>query len=344
MQTARTNHEIRLVSRPTGWPTLDNFALAETTIGEPGPGEALVRITHMSVDPYMRGRMSEARSYVPPYKLDEVMTGGAVGFVIESREPSLPAGTWVLSSELGWREYGIAPASKLQKISTEVAPPSAFLGILGMPGLTAWVGLFVIGQLKSGETIFISSAGGAVGSIAGQLAKNHGARVIGSVGSPEKARYIKEEFGYDEAFDYHGDSVKSLRDAAPDGIDVYFDNVGGEQLQAALGALKDFGRAVECGMIAQYNELVPGPVNLPNVVRKRLRMQGFIVSDHWDRAPAFVSETAKLLAEGKIKYHESYFDGLANAPHAFLELFGGHKTGKIIVRVAPEGTTPQTTP
>jgi hypothetical protein len=245
---------------------------------------------------------------------------------------------------LGWREYGITAASRLRKIDTSVAPPSAFLGVLGMPGLTAWVGLFDIGGLKSGETIFISSAGGAVGSVAGQLAKNRGARVIGSVGTPAKAAYIKANFGYDEAFDYHGDIVASLRAAAPDGIDVYFDNVGGEQLQAALGALKDFGRIVACGAIAQYNEMVPGPVNLPNVVRKRLRMQGFIVSDHRDRQAAFVTEVAGLLREGKIKYHESYFDGLANAPHALLELFGGHQTGKIIVRVAPEGTNPETTP
>jgi NADPH-dependent curcumin reductase CurA len=344
MQTARTNHEVRLVSRPTGWPTVDNFALAETTIGEPGPGEVLVRITHMSVDPYMRGRMSEARSYVPPFKVGEVMSGGAVGFVVDSRDASLPNGTWVISDELGWREYGITAASRLRKVDTSVAPASAFLGVLGMPGLTAWVGLFDIGGLKSGETIFISSAGGAVGSIAGQLAKNRGARVIGSVGTPAKTAYIKENFGYDEAFDYHGDIVASLRAAAPDGIDVYFDNVGGEQLQAALGALKDFGRIVACGAIAQYNEMVPGPVNLPNVVRKRLRMQGFIVSDHRDRQAAFVAETAALLRDGKIKYHESYFDGLANAPHALLELFGGHQTGKIIVRIAPEGTNPETTP
>jgi len=340
MQTALTNHEIRLVSRPTGLPTLDNFAIAETTIGDPGPGEALVRITHMSVDPYMRGRMSEARSYVAPFKLNEVMTGGAVGFVIESNDPAMPAGQWVESDELGWREYGIARASRLTKISTEVAPPSAFLGILGMPGLTAWAGLFEIGNIKPGETIFISSAGGAVGMVAGQLAKVHGLRVIGSVGTPEKARYIRDQFLYDEAFDYHDDVVKCLRAAAPDGIDLYFDNVGGEQLQAALGALKDFGRIIACGMIAGYNELLPGPVNLPNVVRKRLRMQGFIVSDHRSSAPKFVSEVATLLRAGKIKNHETIVDGLANAPQALISLFAGHHTGKLIVRVAPENTAP----
>ncbi|HMD03110.1 MAG TPA: NADP-dependent oxidoreductase, partial [Candidatus Baltobacteraceae bacterium] len=250
------NREIQLVSRPTGIPTLDNFRLVEAPIPEPVEGQVQVRLTHMSVDPYMRGRMSEARSYVPPFRLGQVMSGGAVGFVTKSLAKELAAGTWVQSDELGFREWGVTEPGKLNKISTDLAPPSYFLGILGMPGLTAWVGLFVIGQLQdNGEVVFISSAGGAVGTVVGQLAKLHGAKVIGSVGTPQKAAFLRDEFGFDAAFDYHDDTVKNLREAAPDGITLYFDNVGGEQLQAALGALRDFGRLVECGMIAQYNEL-----------------------------------------------------------------------------------------
>ncbi len=338
MAKARNNREIHLVSRPTGWPSLDNFALVETTIGEPGPGEALVRIAQMSVDPYMRGRMSEARSYVPPFKVGQVMSGAAVGVVVESNDASLSPGDWVYSNELAWRDYGIASAKHLQKVDTKLAPPSAYLGVLGIPGLTAFVGLFDIGKLVSGETIFISSAGGAVGTIAGQLAKLHGAKVIGSVGTPEKAAYLTSELGFDAAFDYHDDIVKSLRAAAPDGIDVYFDNVGGEQLQAALGALKDFGRIVACGMIAQYNEAVPGPVNLPNIVRKRIRMEGFIVIDHIHRTPAAIAEILPALRDGRIKYPETFVEGLEYAPQALLDLFAGrgHTMGKVIVRVAPD--------
>jgi len=314
--------------------------MVETTIGEPGPGQALVRITDMSVDPYMRGRMNDARSYVPPFRVGEVMSGGAVGFVVESKDASLPVGTWVSSNELAWRDYGIADAKFLQPIDLAMAHASRYLGALGMPGLTAFAGLFDIGKFKEGETVFVSSAGGAVGTMVGQLAKLHGGKVIGSVGTPEKAAYLRDELGFDAAFDYHDGIGKQLRAAAPDGIDVYFDNVGGEQLQAAIGALKTYGRIVACGMISQYSEQSGAPTNLTQIVGKRLRMQGFIVFDHNDRMPAFRQEIAAALREGKLKYPETFIDGLENAPQALLDLFGGHHLGKVIVRVAPEGTKP----
>jgi NADPH-dependent curcumin reductase CurA len=340
---ALRSREIRLVRRPTGYPTRDDTALVETDIREPGAGEVLVRNTLMSVDPYMRGRMSDAKSYVPPFKLDAPLEGHAIGTVVASHAAELPVGATVRHM-LGWREYAVLPAKVVELIDTSLAPPSAYLGILGTTGFTAWVGLFEVALLKAGESVFISAASGAVGSAAGQLARLHGAaRVIGSAGSDEKAQYLRSELGFDDAFTYtDGDVAAKLRAAAPEGIEVYFDNVGGTQLEAALAALKPFGRCAECGMISQYNEQTPGPRNLPLIVGKRLRVQGFIVLDHQKSYPAFLAEVAPALREGRLKAPETFIDGLENAPQALIDMLrgGGKHLGKLIVRIAPNGTTP----
>lgn len=341
MQTSTKSREIRLASRPAGFPAPENYALAETALGEPGPGEVLVRNTVMSVEPYMRGRMNDTKSYVPPFALGAPLQGGAVGFVVESNDASLPAGTWV-QSLLGWREYALAPAGEFQKIDTSLAPASAYLGVLGVPGLTAWAGLKIVGEMKPSDVVFISSAAGAVGSIAGQLVKLGGGTAIGSAGGPEKVHYLTETLGYDAAFDHRGGEIAAkLAKAAPGGIDLYFDNVGGEQLEAALGALKVFGRVAACGMISGYCDEMPGPRNMLQIVGKRLRIQGFIVIDYMKRIPEFLANVAPYLRSGKLIAPETYFEGIEAAPDAFDKLLrGGTHVGKILVRLAPEGTKP----
>jgi NADPH-dependent curcumin reductase CurA len=333
-------HEFRLVRRPSGFPTLDDMALVETDLPEPGEGEIVVRNVFISIDPYMRGRMNDAKSYIPPFVLDAPMEGGAVGTVIASRAPGVKEGAAVRHF-LGWRDYAVLSAKSAEPIDGRVAPLSAYLGILGTTGFTAWVGLFDVAKLKEGETLFVSAASGAVGNAAGQLAKLHGAaRVIGSAGSDEKAAYLREELGFDAAFNYReGGIFAKLRGAAPDGIDVYFDNVGGEQLEAAISVLKPFGRIAACGMISQYNEQAPGPRNLPLIVGKRLRMQGFIVFDHNKSEPSFVAEVAPALRDGRIKNPETIVDGLENAPQALIDMLrgGGKHLGKVLVRVARDG-------
>ena len=339
---ALRSREIRLVRRPTGFPTLDDMVLVETDVREPGDGEVLVRNTLTSVDPYMRGRMNDAKSYVPAFKLDEAMQGAVIGTVVESRAAGTPVGATVMHM-LGWRDYAVLPAAHVQAIDTSLAPPSAYLGILGVTGFTAWAGLFDVAKLKEGESVFVSAASGAVGNAAGQLAKLHGAsRVIGSAGSEEKAACLRDELGFDAAFSYKGgDIYAKLRAAAPDGIDVYFDNVGGDQLEAAIGALKPFGRVAECGMISQYNEQAPGPRNMPLIVGKRLRLQGFIVLDHEKSRPAFLAEVAPALRDGRIKNPETIVDGLENAPQTLLDMLhgGGKHLGKVVVRLAADGAT-----
>jgi hypothetical protein len=341
MQVKTKSREIRLASRPSGWPTAENFSLDEVEYGEPEAGQVLVRITHSSVEPYMRGRMNDAKSYVPPFQIGKPLEGGAVGFVVASGDESLPAGTWV-HSMFGWREYALGPAKAFTKIDTTLAPPSAYLGVLGVPGFTAWVGLNIIAEFKAGETVFISSAAGAVGSIAGQLVKLKGGTAIGSAGGAEKVKFLTESLGYDAAFDHVGGEIeRKLGQAAPGGIDVYFDNVGGEQLEAAISALKPFGRIAACGMISGYNDAQPGPRNIIMVVGKRLTMKGFIVSDHWSRFGDFVAKIAPHLRSGKIVAQESFVDGIANAPQAFIDMLrGGKHIGKVVVRTAPEGTAP----
>jgi NADPH-dependent curcumin reductase CurA len=329
------NQEIRLASRPSGMPTADNFDLVRTPMPQPGPGQVLVRNLMMSVDPYMRGRMNDVKSYVPPFQVGQALDGGAVGEVVSSNSEGLKPGDLVLHG-LGWREYAVNDAKGFRKVDP-LPDVSAYLGALGMPGLTAYVGLVDIAGIKEGDTVFVSGAAGAVGSIAGQIAKLRGAaRVIGSAGSAAKVDWLVNDLGFDAAFNYKDGPVRSqLKAAAPEGIDVYFDNVGGEHLEAAIGALKPFGRAALCGAIAEYNNETPapGPRNMTLLVPKRLSLQGFIVMDHSRRMPDFLAEFAPAIASGQIKFASTFVDGLHNAPDALLGLFRGENTGKMIVRL-----------
>jgi len=326
------SREVVLVARPQGPPREADFELREAPTAEPGTGEVLVRNVFVSVDPYMRSRMSGIRTYVGPYGLGEPIDGGAVGRVVESKHEGLAPGDWVLSM-LGWREEGVAAGDRLRKLDPNLAPPSTALGILGMPGLTAWVGLVDIAAIKEGETIYVSGAAGAVGSAAAQMAKLRELRVIGSAGSPEKVEWLRS-LGV-EAFDYRETSV---REALADGIDVCFDNVGGEQLESAIFALRPFGRVVACGSVSRYNDErpEPGPRNLPLVVSKRLRIQGFIILDHFDRYPAFLAEAGPWFRDGRLNYRETIVDGIEQLPNAFAGLFKGANTGKMLVRVGPD--------
>jgi NADPH-dependent curcumin reductase CurA len=314
---------------------LDNFEIAAVERAEPADGEVVVRNEYISLEPYMRGRMNDVKSYVPPYEIGKAMTSGAVGRVVASSTQALPVGTWV-HSDLGWREYASGSAKFFRAIDVSAVAPQTYLGILGVPGLTAYVGLHDIGGLGAGDVVFISSAAGAVGSIAGQLAKLAGATVIGSAGSAQKVAHLKEDLGFDAAFNYRDGKTRDLlRACAPDGITLYFDNVGGEQLEAALGALRPFGRTVECGMISQYNEPAPGPSNLVGMVGKRLTLRGFIVLDHWDRWKDYLKEAIPLVRDGKLKLLESVVDGLENAPQAFIDFLHGKYEGKLVVRLLP---------
>lgn len=331
-----TSREIRLASRPQGFPRPEDFELAEAPLPEPGEGEILVRNAFMSVDPYMRGRMNDVKSYVPPFQLGEPLSGGAVGEVVASRADGIEAGDWV-SHMQGWREWAAVDGQRVQKIDVAAAPPESYLGVLGLTGLTAWVGLVDVGSLVAGETVFVSGAAGAVGSVAGQIAKAKGCTVIGSAGSPDKVAWLRE-LGFDHAFDYKTADLRAeLSAAAPSGIELYFDNVGGEHLQVALGALRPHGRVVACGMISRYNDErpAPGPTNMPLVVGKRLRIQGFIVSDHADRFPAAIAELAGWLRDGTIQSRETVLEGIENAPAAFIGLLNGENVGKMLVRIGP---------
>jgi hypothetical protein len=332
------SREVRLAERPQGEPTVNTFSFSQVEIPDPVPGEVLVRNLYMSVDPYMRGRMNEGKSYVPPFQLDKPLAGGAVGKVIASREQSLPVGSCVLSF-MGWREAFVAPSHQLHKIEANGVPLSLYLGALGIPGLTAWAGLFKIAELRHGETIFVSGGAGAVGSMACQLAKLHGCRVIASAGSAEKVAFLRDELKVDYAFNYRdGLPLGYLRKAAPDGIDVYFDNTGGPQLEAALYTLRDRGRVALCGGIAGYNTPVPGPRNLTLAIAKRLTLKGFIVFDHNDDQAAFLAEVLPALRSGKLVSRETVVDGLDAAPAALLELLhsGDSHIGKMIVKLAEE--------
>jgi NADPH-dependent curcumin reductase CurA len=332
------SREIRLASRPSGEPADANFSLAHADVGPPGDGELLVKNTLMSVEPYMRGRMNDAKSYVPPFALGEPLTGAAVGTVVASRVPEIPAGATVLHDR-GWREHAIVPAKSARIIDTSRVPAETYLGALGTTGFTAWVGLRIIADVQAGETIFVSAAAGAVGSMAVQLAKRWGLRVIGSASSAEKARVVREEFGADAAFDYHAGAHANLHELAPDGIDVYFDNVGGEQLEAAISATRVHARIVLCGAVSQYNasadEPPPGPRNLFVAIGRRLRLQGFIVTDHLARFRDFLAEVAPLVASGELRTPTTFVDGLHNAPGALMGILRPNATvGKVVVRLA----------
>lgn len=329
--------EIRLASRPTGWPTAANFAIAETPVPTAGAGQVLVRNVYMSVDPYMRGRMNDVKSYIPPFQIGQPLDGGAVGEVVASDSPEVPVGSFVVH-ELGWREYAVVDAAKARVVDPAAAPTlSAYLGLLGMTGLTAYAGLLAIAQFREGDTVFVSGAAGAVGSVVGQIARLRGARrVIGSAGSAEKAKHLVAELGFDAAFNYKDAPVRDqLRDAAPDGVDVYFDNVGGDHLEAAITVMNKFGRIAMCGAIAQYNDTAPpaAPRNLAAVIGKEINMRGFIVRNHWHLMPEFVAEVGGWLSERKITARETVVDGIANAPDAFLGLLRGDNTGKMVVKV-----------
>lgn len=335
--TLHRSREIRLRSRPTGEPVASDFELATIDVPEPAEGEVLVRNTWMSVDPYMRGRMSDRKSYVPPFAIGKALEGGAIGEVIASRAPELAVGD-VVTSMLGWRELALGSAKSFRKLDPGGVPVESFLGALGMPGHTAWVGLFRIAQLKDGDTVFVSAAAGAVGSIACQLAKAHGCTVIGSAGSDEKRRWLEEVAGVDHTIDYkRGDLREALAKAAPKGIDVAFENVGGTHLEAAISSMRVSGRIALCGMIEQYNDETPrpGPSNLAMMIGKRITMRGFLVSDHDDTRPAFEAEMKRLVAAGKMKWTETVLDGIEHAPDAMRALFTGKNTGKMLVRLAP---------
>jgi NADPH-dependent curcumin reductase CurA len=330
------NHEIRLASRPVGFPKDSDFELAEAPVPEPGDGEVLVRNVFISVDPYMRSRMNDTKSYVPSFQIGEPMQGGAVGQVIESKSDVLAAGDWV-NSMMGWREYYAADGSSLMKIDPDLAPVSKALGVLGLTGFTAYVGLLDLGQPKEGETVFVSAAAGAVGSIVGQLAKLKGCRVIGSAGSAEKVAKARE-IGFDDAFNYKEEApTEALDRLCPDGIDIYFENVGGDHLAAALPRMRLFGRIALCGLISQYNdtELQPGPSITP-ALTNRLTIRGFIISDHFDRLGDFLRDMGGWVREGKIVDEETVVEGIENAPRAFMGLLRGENRGKMLVKVGPD--------
>jgi hypothetical protein len=333
-----TNPRILLARRPAGAPVPEDFRFDEAPLPDLGEGEVLVRHRFLSLDPYQRGRMDDAKSYAKPVPLDGVMECQAVGQVAASREASFREGDWVLGG-FGWQTYSARPAAALTRIDPKEAPPSTALGVLGMPGLTAWVGLEDIGQPKPGETLVVSAASGAVGQVVGQLARIRGARAVGIAGGAAKCAFVKDELGFDAAVDHRGNLASGLDAACPDGIDVYFENVGGAVQAAVFPRLRDFGRMVMCGMVAQYNTASgaaatgapPGP-NLGPVVRKRLRIQGFIVSDTgWGRYPQFRAEMLGHIAAGRLRWKEDLVQGLANAPQAFIGLLEGRNFGKLVV-------------
>jgi NADPH-dependent curcumin reductase CurA len=336
-----STREWQLAARPHGEPTPDDFRLVELEHPDPADGQVLVRMIAMSVDPYMRGRMRLGPSYAAPWEVGETMQGGAVGRVVASRSPDVPEGALVLA-DAAWRDLAVLDARAVVRLPDLGVPPSYHLGILGMPGLTAYAGLFRVAGFREGDAVFVSGAAGAVGSAVGQFARLRGAsRVVGSAGSPEKVRWLTEDLGFTAAFDYHGGPVaEQLAAAAPDGIDVYFDNVGGEHLEAALGALHVHGRAALCGSISSYNatEPPPGPRGFGGtMVAKRLRLEGFLVGDHTDLRPEFLETVGGWLRSGDLVVRETVREGLEQAVPAFLDLLRGGNTGKMVVRLGPDG-------
>ena len=332
--TTMMNRQVLLASRPQGAPTEANFSVVDAPMPQPDDGEVLVRNLWLSLDPYMRGRMSDAKSYVPPAKLGEPMVGQTVGEVIESRDAVLKAGDVVLTS-LGWQSHGIAKASDLTRIDGERAPPSYYLGVLGMPGMTAWFGLNEIGQPKRGETVLVSAASGAVGSVVGQLAKAQGCRAVGIAGGKAKCDYVVRELGLDACVDHRSASLlDDVRNACPDGVDVNFENVGGVVLDTALAVMNRHSRIVVCGLVAEYSaEKAYGYTRIRSVLVNRIRMQGMIVFDWKDRYGEALAALSKLLGEGRLKYRESIIDGLDNAPRALIGLLRGENFGKQLVKV-----------
>ena len=331
------NKQVRLLSRPSGWVVPENFEVTEQDAGEPGDGEVLVRNIFMSVDPYMRGRMNDVKSYIPPFQVGEVLQAGMVGQVEASNFNAIAEGDFVMGM-LGWENYSICDGRLLRKLPESSAPLSWHLGILGMPGMTAYVGLMKIAEAKAGENVFVTAASGAVGSVVGQLARIHGCRVAGSAGSDEKVALLKKEFGYNAAFNYKSSTSMSasVKEACPDGVDVLFENVGGEILEAVLWNMRDYGRIALCGMIADYNEQEPqpGPRGMMLMIGRRLSMRGFIVTDHPDACEEYVAKAIGWVSEGKLKYRETVAEGLENAAQAFIDMLKGGNTGKQIVQLS----------
>lgn len=327
--------EIRLAARPHGEPQPTDFELAEVELPDPGEDQVLIRNTFMSVDPYMRGRMNDVKSYTPPFQLGAALDGGAVGEVVASNFEGLAPGD-VVVHQLGWREHAVLDGRHVSKVDADGIPESAFLGVLGMPGLTAYAGLLDVAELKDGDVVFVSGAAGAVGSLAGQIAKLRGHTVIGSAGSAEKVAHLVDDLGFDQAFNYKdGPVTEQLAAAAPDGIDLYFDNVGGEHLEAAIDAFNLHGRAALCGMISNYNATAPNPAprNMMSLVGKRITLRGFIVTDHGARVKDLIAEVAPAVRDGRIQFRETVREGLENAPQAFIDLLRGANTGKMVVKL-----------
>ena len=338
-----TSSQWHLIRRPHGVPSDEDFALVDIDLPAPGAGEILVRNSFLSVDPYMRGRMNDAKSYVPPFQLDQPMDGDAVGVVeqvggaaVDDNGSAIAVGDTV-THMFGWRTSSVVTAKTARVVNTGVAPAQAYLGVLGMPGLTAYAGLLRIGELAEGERVFVSAAAGAVGSLVGQLARLKGASwVVGSAGGPEKTAWLLDDAGFNAAIDYKATPIrKGLAEAAPEGIDVYFDNVGGDHLEAAITALRLRGRAAICGMISIYNatEPSPGPRNMAMIIGKRLTLRGFIVFDHVDLRPQFEAEVGQWLADGKIVWRETVVEGIDNAVNGFRDLMAGANTGKMLIRL-----------
>jgi NADPH-dependent curcumin reductase CurA len=330
--------QIQLINRPVGWPTQDDFRTATVELPDLGPDQVRVANEFVSVDPYMRGRMNDVKSYIPPFALGETMTGGAVGRVVESTAATHPVGS-VVVHDLGWRDLAQGDASAFRVVDEIPGVPiSAYLGILGLTGLTAYVGLVHVAHLKAGDSVFISGAAGAVGTAAGQIARLEGAsRVIGSAGSAEKVALLTDRYGYDAAFDYKQAPVREqLRGLAGDGIDVYFDNVGGDHLEAALDVMRNGGRAALCGAISAYNatERTPGPDNMVNIISRGLTLEGFTLGNYTHVFPEFAAKMGPWLASGDVVHDETVVDGIENSVDAFLQLMHGGNVGKMLVKVA----------
>jgi NADPH-dependent curcumin reductase CurA len=328
------NHQIRLTSRPSGMPTTANFEAGDAQIPSPGEGDVLRKTLYLSLDPYMRGRMSDEPSYAPPVALGHVMCGHTVSEVVESRDQAFRPGDIVAGYD-GWQQYASGPGRDLRKLDASAAPISTAIGVLGMPGLTAYVGLYDIGQPKAGETVVVSAASGAVGSVVGQLAKIRGCRAVGVAGSRDKCRFVVDELGFDACLNYKTeDLVASLKEACPAGVDVYFDNVGGAVFAAVLRVLSRGARIPLCGLISEYNATAaPAGPSLRPLLVNRATIKGFIVSDHYDRFGPFLREVTPLVRDGRIKFREDIVDGLDAAPAALIGLLEGRNFGKMLVRV-----------
>ncbi len=333
---AGKNTQVLLASRPQGWVKESDFRIVETEIPAPAEGQVLVRSHYLSLDPYMRGRMNDVRSYAAKVEIGQVMTGETVGEVIDSQNAKFRKGDWV-AGRVGWQLYALSDGSDLRKVDPDLVPVSTYLGVVGMPGVTAWIGLNDIGQPKPGETVVVSAASGAVGSVVGQLAKARDCRVVGVAGGKDKCDFVVKELGFDACIDHRaGKLAEALAEATPKGIDVYFENVGGPLLDAVLLRCNPFARIPLCGMVSQYNATTDryGVQNLMMAVGMRIRLQGFIVSDHMARWPEALKELSQGVRTGRIKYRETVTEGLENAPRAFIGLLKGENFGKQLVKLA----------